>query len=152
MHGDHDAVPSLPTRSFPIVTTLNVKGLSAAINTTRAVLSTHCHKLTSLDMSRCINIDGEGIRAMAESALDRGDVLPLKVLRLTQLRGITDGMMHALGCTAPNLEELDRCYAGLPHNSAIEAVVTHPGILRLSSSPRARQVVIPQTPTGTFDG
>ena len=66
----------------PALHTLNVKGLSAIVNNTCAVLSTHCRKLVALDMSRCINVDAEGIRSMAQSALDRGETLRLKILRL----------------------------------------------------------------------
>ncbi|KAI0720112.1 RNI-like protein [Cerioporus squamosus] len=108
----------------PVLQTLNVKGLSAVINSTCTILSTYCQNLASLDMSRCINIDGGGILAMAATALDRGETLRLKVLRLNALSRVTDDMMWCLGRAAPDLEVLDLSYATSLHNSAIDAFVS----------------------------
>lgn len=108
----------------PALQTLCVKGLGAVINNTCTILSTYCPDIISLDASRCINLDGEGIRTMALSALDRGEKLRLKVLRLNWLGRITDDMMHCLGRAAPDLEVLDLSYAAPLHNSAIEAFVS----------------------------
>ncbi|TFK86573.1 RNI-like protein [Polyporus arcularius HHB13444] len=108
----------------PMLHTLNVKGLSAVINTTCTILSTYCPNLLSLDMSRCINLDGGGILAMAAAVFDRGETLRLKALRLNALSRVTDDMMWYLGRAAPDLEVLDLSHAAPLHNSAIDAFVS----------------------------
>ena len=108
----------------PSLQTLNVKGLSAVVNNTCAILSTHCRKLVSFDMSRCINVDGEGVRILAQAALDRGETLRLKVLRLNWLNRVSDEMMRALGRATPDLEVLDLSYSAPTHNTAVEAFVS----------------------------
>ncbi|RPD82252.1 RNI-like protein [Lentinus tigrinus ALCF2SS1-7] len=108
----------------PMLRSLSVKGLSAVINSTCTILSTYCPNLVSLDMSRCHNLDGEGIRAMAATALDRGETLRLKVLRLNSLSQVTDDMMWCLGRAVPDLEMLDLSYAAPLHNTAIDAFIS----------------------------
>ncbi|KAH9932005.1 RNI-like protein [Epithele typhae] len=108
----------------PALQSLCIKGLPAVNSNTCSVLSTYCRKLRILDMSRCANVNGDGIRALAESALDRGEMLPLTVLRLNGLTRVSDGMMFALGRAAPLLEVLDLSCATALHNSSIEAFVT----------------------------
>ncbi|KAI0756293.1 hypothetical protein C8Q80DRAFT_1115857 [Daedaleopsis nitida] len=108
----------------PALQKLCVKGLNAVVNNTCTILSTYCPRLSSLDVSRCINLDGEGIRSMASAVLDRGDTLRLKVLRLNWLDRVTDQMMNCLGKAAPDLEVLDLSYSAPLHNSAIEAFVS----------------------------
>ncbi|KAI0364080.1 hypothetical protein BV20DRAFT_983413 [Pilatotrama ljubarskyi] len=122
---------SLSTRSLhhllirsPALESLCAKGLPAVTNTTCTILSTYCPKLASLDLSRCSNLDGEGIRSLASSTLLRGDTLRLKVLRLGGLKRVTDEMMQRLGMAAPDLEVLDLSYSRGLHNSAIEAFVS----------------------------
>lgn len=108
----------------PALQTLNVKGLPAVNNRTCAILSMHCRNLLSLDASKCDELDGDGISYYASSALERGERLRLKVLRLTWLSGVTDDMMRNLGRAAPELEVLDLSYASPFHNSAVEAFVS----------------------------
>ena len=122
---------ALDTRSLhhllvrsPALQTLNVKGLSAVTNRTCAILSIHCRNLVSLDASKCDGLDGDGISCYASSALERGERLRLKVLRLTWLSRVTDDMMRNLGRAAPDLEVLDLSYASPFHNSAVEAFVS----------------------------
>ncbi|KAI0660672.1 RNI-like protein [Cubamyces menziesii] len=122
---------TLSTRSLhhllirsPVLETLRVKGLPAVTNTTCTILATYCPNLVSLDMGRCSNLDGEGIRSLASSTLLRGDTLRLKVLRLGGLRRVTNEMMERLGKAAPNLEVLDLSYARDLHNSGIDAFVS----------------------------
>ncbi|KAI0828906.1 RNI-like protein [Trametes gibbosa] len=122
---------ALSTRSLhhllirsPFLETLCVKGLSAVTNTTCTILATYCPRLVSLDMSRCNNLDGEGIRSLASCTLLRCDTLRLKVLHLSRLKRVTDEMMQRLGKAAPDLEVLDLSHAGNLHNSAIEAFVS----------------------------
>jgi F-box and leucine-rich repeat protein 2/20 len=100
-----------------------VKGLTAVSNATCEVLSIHCPRLLSLNVSRCLNLDGEGIRHMASAALAKGDVIPLRELRLSGLKQVTDNVMSVLGKAAPYLEVLDLSYVGSLHNTAIEAFV-----------------------------
>ena len=104
--------------------TLNVKGLSAVSNTTCDILAIYCPLMTSLNMSRCPNIDADGIRCMASTALRKGSHLRLKSLRISGLKNVSDSMMSVLGKAAPYLEVLDLSYSRQLHNSAIEAFVT----------------------------
>ncbi|KAI0778773.1 hypothetical protein BD413DRAFT_511639 [Trametes elegans] len=108
----------------PALETLCVKGLSAVTNTTCTILATYCLWLVSLDMSRCPNLDGEGIHSLASSTLLRGDSLRLKVLRLSGLKRVTDKMMKCLGKAAPELEVLDLSYVRNVHNSSIDAFIS----------------------------
>ncbi|KAI0640013.1 RNI-like protein [Trametes polyzona] len=128
---DLQGCTALSTRSLhhllirsPSLEALCVKGLTAVTNTTCTILATYCPKLTSLDMSRCNSLDGEGIRSLASSKLLRGEALRLKVLRLSGLKRVTDEMMWRLGKAAPDLEVLDLSYACHLHNSAIDAFVS----------------------------
>ncbi|KAG6879004.1 hypothetical protein C0992_005986 [Termitomyces sp. T32_za158] len=102
---------------------LCVKGLKAVTNTTCSILSTHNTQLVFLDISRCISMDARGVESMAIAALNRGDHLLLKELRVSGLRSIDDDMMTALGKAAPYLEVLDLSYARQLHNSAVDAFV-----------------------------
>ncbi|KAG6868566.1 hypothetical protein C0993_001013 [Termitomyces sp. T159_Od127] len=102
---------------------LCVKGLKAVTNTTCSILSTNNTQLVSLDISRCISMDARGIESMATAALNRGDHLLLKELRVSGLRNVNDDMMTALGKAAPYLEVLDLSYARQLHNSAVDAFV-----------------------------
>ncbi|KAF9015736.1 hypothetical protein BDQ17DRAFT_1341560 [Cyathus striatus] len=105
------------------VRTVNLKGLAAVNNTTCDILSNYCPLLTSLNVSRCLNMDAEGIRGLALSALHRGECLLLKELRISGLKHIDDSMMRTLGRAAPYLEILDLSYTRQLHNSALEAFV-----------------------------
>ncbi|KAI1793137.1 RNI-like protein [Ganoderma leucocontextum] len=122
---------ALDTRSLhyllvrsPALQTLNVKGLPAVTNRTCAILSMHCRNLVSLDASKCDGLDGDGISCFASSALERGERLRLKVLRLASLNRVTDDMMRNLGRGAPDLEVLDLSCASPFHNSGVEAFVS----------------------------
>lgn len=112
----------LLTRS-PFLRTLCVKGLKAVSNATLDVLAL-CQHLTSLNMSRCVNIDGEGVRAFAAAVLARGARLALKDLRLSGLPDISDDVLATLGKVAPDLEVLDLSYCRSLHNSALAAFVS----------------------------
>ncbi|KAH7886206.1 hypothetical protein F5I97DRAFT_1808481 [Phlebopus sp. FC_14] len=113
---------SLLIRS-PFLRSLCVKGLQAVTNATLEVLAL-CQHLTSLNMSRCPNIDGEGIRALSAAVSIRGARVGLKELRLSGLSDISDTMLSALGRAAPLLEVLDLSYCHSLHNSALEAFVS----------------------------
>ncbi|KAF9531873.1 hypothetical protein CPB83DRAFT_785597 [Crepidotus variabilis] len=127
---------SLTTRSLhhllvrsKFVTTLSVKGLSAATNTTCDIIGNFCRNLESLNMCRCPNIDAEGIKALAFAANLRREHLAIKELRLSGLKFVTDPMMRELGKAAPYLEILDLSYSRQLHNSAVEAFVACPGYM-----------------------
>lgn len=102
---------------------LNVKGLAVVTNTTCEVISTFCPDLTSLNMSRCSNMDADGINFLARAANRRGEHLKLKELRLSGLMNVDDAMMSELARAAPFLEVLDLSYSRQLHNSAVEAFV-----------------------------
>ncbi|KAH7922798.1 RNI-like protein [Leucogyrophana mollusca] len=106
----------------PYLRTLCVKGLRSVTNATFDVLA-QCPRLTSLNLSRCVGIDGEGVRAFAAASLARGDFLALKELRVSGLKGINDEVLATLGRAAPSLEVLDLSYCRSLHNSALEAFV-----------------------------
>lgn len=101
---------------------LCLRGLPAVTDTTCEFLAWHCPKLTFLDLGRCPNITGRGVSAALSFALERGEQVQLKELRLSGLKGVNDRMMSALGRAAPSLEVLDLSYT-TTHNSAIEAFV-----------------------------
>ncbi|KAG9222374.1 hypothetical protein CCMSSC00406_0002709 [Pleurotus cornucopiae] len=121
---------ALTTRSLhhllirsPSLQKLVLKGLQAVTNMTLEILAVYCRRLTILDVSRCTNMDAEGVRSMAKAFVTRGDHLLLKTLRLSGLKYATDSMMSVLGRAAPYLEVLDLSYARQLHNSALEAFV-----------------------------
>ena len=92
-------------------------------NTTCDIISSFCPNLNSLNLSRCANMDAEGIRCLTRSTMRRRDLLRLKVLRLSGLKNIDDAMMAGLCQAAPFLEVLDLSYSRQLHNSAIDAFV-----------------------------
>lgn len=106
----------------PFLRSLCVKGLKAVDNTTFDVLAL-CPHLTSLDMSRCSNINGEGLHRYTNAVLGRHGQLALEELRLCGLEGIYDEVLGVLGRAAPSLEILDLSYSRSLHNSALEAFV-----------------------------
>jgi F-box and leucine-rich repeat protein 2/20 len=106
----------------PFLRSLCVKGLKAVDNTTFDVLAL-CPHLTSLNMSRCRNINGDGLRGYANAALGRQGQLALKDLRLCGVVDIYDEALRVLGRAAPALEVLDLSYCRTLHNSALEAFV-----------------------------
>ncbi len=107
----------------PYLSTCSLKGIPAVTNETCEVLSQHCPRLLSLDLSRCKSFTGAGIRSFASSAITRAKPLFLIELRLSGLKGITDSTMSALGKAAPYLEVLDLSYCKDLHNSALDAFV-----------------------------
>ncbi|KAF9055955.1 RNI-like protein, partial [Panaeolus papilionaceus] len=103
--------------------TLSVKGMSAVTNVTCDIIANFCPRVVSLNMSRCPNMDAEGIRALSNAALMREEHLALKELRVSGLKHVTDSMMRLLGRAAPFLQVLDLSYSRQVHNSTIEALV-----------------------------
>ena len=108
----------------PLLETSILKGMPAVTNQTCEILSRHCPRLMSLDLSRCKNLTGAGMRSFASSAATCAKLLPLIELRLSGLKGITDGMLSALGKAAPHLEVLDLSYCRDLHNSSLDAFVS----------------------------
>ena len=102
---------------------LSLKGLSAVINTTCDIIANFCPRLLSLNLSRCPNMDGNGISALTVSAILRKEHLLLKELHVSGLKHVSDSMMQALGRAAPYIEVLDLSYIRQLHNSAVEAFV-----------------------------
>jgi F-box/leucine-rich repeat protein 2/20 len=102
---------------------LSLKGMPAVTNETCEILSRHCPRLTSLNLSRCKNLTGAGIRSFASFAVTRAKLLPLVELRLSGLKGITDGTLSTLGKAAPHLQVLDLSYCRDLHNSSLDAFV-----------------------------
>ena len=100
-----------------------LRGMSAVTNETCDILFKSCSRLRSLDLSRCKNLTGAGIRSFASSAITRANLLPLVELRLSGLKGVTDHTMAVLGKAAPYLEVLDLSYCRDLHNSCLDAFV-----------------------------
>ena len=114
---------------------LNVKGLKAVTNVTLDVLSTSAPLITHLNLSRCLSIDAEGLRSYFAAAMDRGETLRLKDLRVSGLRKVNDDVMEKMGRTCPELEVLDLSYAKDLHNSAVDAFVKWPEDWGVDSPP-----------------
>lgn len=107
----------------PCLERLCVKGLNAVTNTTCDILAVYCPRLRAFDASRCGNMDGGGLRALATAALERGEHLPLTELRVSGLKYVSNDLMGVLGRAAPHLEVLDMsCCHGL-HNNGLRAFV-----------------------------
>ncbi|KAI0027965.1 hypothetical protein K488DRAFT_59981 [Vararia minispora EC-137] len=107
----------------PALVSLNVRGLLAVTNETCEVLARACPCLTVLNMSRCKSLSGLGIRLLTANALRDGSILALKDLRLSGMKGVTDGVLEDLGQAAPDLEVLDLSYCRDLHNSSLGAFV-----------------------------
>ncbi|KAI0308103.1 hypothetical protein B0F90DRAFT_119489 [Multifurca ochricompacta] len=107
----------------PFLESSILKGIPAVTNETCEILSNHCPRLVSLNLSRCKNLTGAGIRYFASSAVTRAKLLPLVELRLSGIKGITDNTMAALGKAAPYLEVLDLSYCRDLHNSSLDAFI-----------------------------
>ena len=103
-----------------------MKGLKAVTNVTLDVLSTSAPLITHLNLSRCPNIDAEGLGSYFSAVLDRDVTLRLRDLRISGLRRINDDVMEKMGRTCPELEVLDLSYAKDLHNSAVDAFVRWP--------------------------
>ncbi|KAF9650345.1 hypothetical protein BDM02DRAFT_3072826, partial [Thelephora ganbajun] len=108
-------------RRSPMLERLNVKGLKAATNVTLDVLSTSAPLITHINLSRCLNIDAEGMRSYFAATIDRGEALRVKDLRVSGLRRVDDDVMEKMGRACPELEVLDLSYAKDLHNSAVDA-------------------------------
>ncbi|KAF7972206.1 hypothetical protein HWV62_18696 [Athelia sp. TMB] len=121
---------ALTTRSLhevllasPSLEVILLKGLTAVTNTTCDVIGETCPQLTTLNISRCANVDGWGIRSLVTSGVVHRGHLLLKSLKASGLRRINDRTLLALGKSAPFLEVLDLSYVYDLHNSALEAFV-----------------------------
>lgn len=124
---------ALTTRSLhhvlirsPFLHTVCLKGLTAVTNTTCDILGVYCTELTSLNISRCRNVDGKGIQSLVAAGINRGDGLALKELRVSGMKSVTDEVLADLGKGAPLLEVLDLSYIRDLHNSALEAFISCP--------------------------
>ena len=93
-------------------------------NETCITISKYCPKLTTLDLSRCLNLRGHGVRRLFYDSFNELKTTQLKELRLGGLRQVTDDMMRTLGRAAPFLEVLDLSCCRDLHNSSIEAFVS----------------------------
>ncbi|KAI0803182.1 hypothetical protein BC629DRAFT_1283905 [Irpex lacteus] len=107
----------------PLLERLCLKGQRAVKNATCDVLAKNCPRLLYLDLSRCLNLTGDGLRSALTYGESRGEHVKLKELRLSGIKKVTDATMRLLGRAAPALEVLDLSYSRDLHNSAIEAFV-----------------------------
>ncbi|EGO31074.1 hypothetical protein SERLADRAFT_345287 [Serpula lacrymans var. lacrymans S7.9] len=89
----------------PFLRNLCLKGLEAVTNVTCDLLALSPH-LTSLNLSRCPNMDAQGILSLSSAVLRHGNRLALKELRLSGLQDV-----------------LDIGYARNLHNSAVDAFI-----------------------------
>ena len=125
---------------------LNVKGLKAVTNVTLDVLSTSAPLITHLNLSRCLNIDADGLRSYFSAAMDRDETLRLRDLRISGLRKVDDAVMERMGRTCPELEVLDLSYAKELHNSAVDAFVRWPEDWGVPSPPTSPLSPSPSSP------
>ncbi|KAI0049278.1 RNI-like protein [Auriscalpium vulgare] len=128
---DLSGCPAITTAAFhhllrrcPTLQVLRVKGLPAVTNETCEVIYEFNPRLTVLDMGRCKNITGAGIRTLASCILKDGQHLALRELRVSGLKGISDSVMHALGKAAPYLEVLDLSHCRDLHNSSLDSFIS----------------------------
>lgn len=103
---------------------LCLKGLAAVTDTTCSIMASYCRKLITLDLSRCPNVTGSGVISFFDRAFTCNERLPLKELRLSGLKYLSDKLFEQLGYVAPDLEVLDLSYCRSLHNSSIEAFVS----------------------------
>ena len=113
-------------RCSPLLERLNLKGLNAVTNVTLHVLSTSAPLITHLNLSRCLNVDAGGLGSYFTAAIDRGETLQLKDLKVSGLKKVDDVLMEKMGRICPELEVLDLSYAKDLHNSALDALVRWP--------------------------
>lgn len=132
-------------RSSPLLERLNVKGLKAVTNVTLDVLSTSAPLITHLNLSRCLNIDAEGLKSYFAAAMDRDETHRLRDLRVSGLRKVDDGVMEKMGRTCPELEVLDLSYAKDLHNSSVDAFVRWPEDWGVHSPPASPLSTSPNT-------
>lgn len=99
------------------------RGLHCVTNITCDIIAMYNPRITKLDLNRCPNIDGEGLKRLALAAKGRGDVLRLTELRVSGLKNVNDSTMAILGQVTPFLEILDLSYIPRLHNSALDAFV-----------------------------
>jgi F-box and leucine-rich repeat protein 2/20 len=100
------------------------RGLQSVTNTTCDIIAMYCPRITKLDLNRCRNMDGEGLKRLASAVKARGDLLQLTELKISGLRNIDDDTMALVGQVAPFLEVLDLSYSRELHNSALAALVS----------------------------
>ena len=93
-------------------------------NETCVNISKYCPRLITLDLSRCLNLRGHGVRRLFYDSFNELKTTQLKELRLGGLRQVSDDMMRTLGRAAPFLEVLDLSCCRDLHNSSIEAFVS----------------------------
>jgi F-box/leucine-rich repeat protein 2/20 len=110
----------------PALAGLDLKGLPAVTNETCEVLARACHGLVKLNLARCRSLSGAGVRLLLTDALNEGRELPLTELRLSGIKGVTDGVLADLARAAPALEVLDLSYCRDLHNSSLGAFVAAP--------------------------
>ncbi|KDQ14521.1 hypothetical protein BOTBODRAFT_109910 [Botryobasidium botryosum FD-172 SS1] len=99
------ALHQLLTRS-PCLKTLCLRGLGAVTNATCELLSDCCAKLVKLDLGRCANMDAGGVLRLAKASQEHGKK-PLRELRISGLKRVSDTIMSALARGFPDLEVLD---------------------------------------------
>jgi len=129
---------------------LNAKGLKAVTNVTLDVLSTSAPLITHLNLSRCLNMDAEGLRSYFTAAMGREDTLRLKELKVSGLKGADDGVMEKMGRTCPELEVLDLSYAKELHNSAVDAFMKWPEDWGVPSPPASPLSSSSSSPTAGY--
>ncbi|KAF8131669.1 RNI-like protein [Boletus edulis] len=105
--------------TYTQLTAITLQG--SVTNATFDVLAL-CSQLASLNMSRCANIDGDGVRAFGATVMARGARLALRELWLCGLHMIDDDALATLGKAAPHLEVLDLSYCRSLHNSCFGGI------------------------------
>jgi F-box/leucine-rich repeat protein 2/20 len=107
----------------PALVSLGLRGLTAVASSTCDIIGVYCTRLESLDISRCINLDGSGVRSMCEAVFTRREPLRLRELRAAGLKYVTSDLMLIMGHVAPHLEVLDLSGARSLTNSGLRAFI-----------------------------
>ncbi|KAF8516199.1 RNI-like protein [Hysterangium stoloniferum] len=92
----------------PSLRSVDLHGLTAVTNSTCGVLSAYCPHLENVDLGRCVNLDGYGIRGLIDGvSLARGSYSKVKILKSSGIKGLNAGTFAVLAVGAPALEVLD---------------------------------------------
>ena len=121
----------------PNLKVCKLASLPCVDNTTLCVLAATATHLESLDISRCENVDGEGIRAIfaiqeSETNLsavskERNVGSRFRELRASKVSGFDSATLAQLGRHWPNIEILDLSYCSDVNDAAIAALVSSEG-------------------------
>ncbi|KAF8575719.1 RNI-like protein [Ramaria rubella] len=107
----------------PELRSVDLRGLTAVTNTTCSVLSAYCPRLEIVDLGRCANLEGDGLKELVGGGTLSSSWASEEVLRASGVKRLSEEVLTALGRGAPNLEVLDISGARDLTDEAMEAFV-----------------------------